>query len=59
MKGWIGHPGRLAVMCPCVAIKHLDLAGGGQVSRSVGGGMQCIVYLVPLGEGWQGPFRGR
>ena len=24
--------------------------------KSVGTGMQYIVYLVPLGEGWQGPF---
>ena len=31
----------------------------GSISRSVGTGMQYIMYLVPLGEGWQGPFRGR
>ena len=58
MKAWIGHPGRLAVS-PCVAIKHLDLAGGELVSRSVGAGMQYIVHLVPLAVGWQSPFRGR
>ena len=29
------------------------------ISKSVGARMQYMVYLVPLGDGWQGPFGGR